>query len=226
MKKQFVIVSVLCFIAIVATACNLFSFMGVETMGSEPPPPPIVQSGLIGVTGTVIGTIDDCAFDGSCALIIESDSTIYTVVYAPGMMMCEGTYDGSAVIGDAVEVYGEFSDETVITICTFPDYYMRVVGTSTPASSPATPPPWDMPFTVTGTVIGTIDDCAFDGICALVVDTDSGVYDVIYAPGMMMCEGSYDGNTLIGDTVEIYGELTEQSTITICTSSDYYINTQ
>ena len=126
MKKQFVIVSVLCFIAIVATACNLFSFMGVETMGSEPPPPPIVQSGLISVTGTVIGTIDDCAFDGICALVVDTDSGVYDVIYAPGMMMCEGTYDGSAVIGDTVEVYGELAEQSTITICTSPDYYINM----------------------------------------------------------------------------------------------------
>ena len=134
MKKQFVIVSVLCFIAMVATACNLFSFIGAEaeTLSSEPPPPiaeevPSAWGVPFRIAGTVIGTIDDCAFDGICALIIDANSVIYNVIYAPGMMMCEGTYDGNAVIGDTVEIYGELDEQIAITICTSPDYYINTL---------------------------------------------------------------------------------------------------
>ncbi|NOK57685.1 MAG: hypothetical protein GFH27_549303n50 [Chloroflexi bacterium AL-W] len=77
---------------------------------------------------------------------------------------------------------------------------------------------------LTGEVVDTIDDCAFDGICAYVVDTDQGQYKAIWAPGMISCEGTMDEHIVVGDTVEIFGEVTEADSISICTNSTYSIH--
>ncbi|MEM8533142.1 MAG: hypothetical protein AAGF95_20015 [Chloroflexota bacterium] len=74
---------------------------------------------------------------------------------------------------------------------------------------------------ITGEVVDTIDDCAFDGICAYVVDTDQGQYKVIWAPGMIPCHGTMDGDIVVGDTVEVFGEVTEADSLSICTDSTY-----
>lgn len=76
---------------------------------------------------------------------------------------------------------------------------------------------------LTGDVVDTIDDCAFDGICAYVIDTDQGQYKVIWAPGMMPCKGTMDDNIVVGATVEVFGEVMEVDSISICTDSTYII---
>lgn len=113
----------------ILSACNLFT-MGVEEVVRPPVSPPspdvVVSMPTIMINGVVTDTIDDCAFDGICALIITSVDIDYTVIYAPGMMLCEGEYDGTATIGDSVGVNGELTGEAnTITICTSPDYFIR-----------------------------------------------------------------------------------------------------
>ena len=74
---------------------------------------------------------------------------------------------------------------------------------------------------LTGEVVDTIDDCAFDGICAYVVDTDQGQYKAIWEPGMIPCEGTMDADIVVGDTIEIFGEVVDTDSISICTDSTY-----
>lgn len=109
-------------------ACNLFTFMGEDVVRPPmPPPPPVDVMPTMMLNGVVTGTVEDCAFDGICALIVTSSDTEYTVIYAPGMMQCEGEYDGNATVGDRVAVNGEFTEEAnTISICTSPDYYIRL----------------------------------------------------------------------------------------------------
>ncbi|MCA9884505.1 MAG: hypothetical protein KC546_02090 [Anaerolineae bacterium] len=82
---------------------------------------------------------------------------------------------------------------------------------------------------ITGPVIDTIDDCAFDGICALAVDTkDYGLVYVIWSEGMTIngCSGQYEGEIGENDEVEAFGQVTELldgTAITICPSADYYV---
>ena len=46
-------------------------------------------------------------------------------------------------------------------------------------------------MTVSGTVVDMVGDCAFDGICSYIVESDSGQYEVIWAEGMMQCLGGF-----------------------------------
>ena len=79
-------------------------------------------------------------------------------------------------------------------------------------------------FTVVAPVIDTIDDCAFDGICALVLDTGAfGEVPAIWASGMIACQGQLEDGIVIGDTVEVYGEVLADNQVTICTAPEYYI---
>ncbi len=86
------------------------------------------------------------------------------------------------------------------------------------------PEPDTIVVNLAGTVTGTIDDCAFDGICAFIIDDKT---EVIWANGMMQCLGSMDNDITIGDQVEVYAEVplntTRGSQVTICTGEEYYI---
>lgn len=77
--------------------------------------------------------------------------------------------------------------------------------------------------TIRGDVVGSIDDCVRDGICAAVLETDSGRVNAIWAQGMLPCEGQMDTNLPTGSTIEVYGEVTEPDAVTICTDPSYYL---
>lgn len=77
--------------------------------------------------------------------------------------------------------------------------------------------------TVQGEVVGTVDDCAFDGICALVLATDAGTVDAIWAEGMMRCEGTLADNLGVGDTVTATGIVREPDALSICPDPSYSI---
>lgn len=78
---------------------------------------------------------------------------------------------------------------------------------------------------LTGTVVGTIDDCAADGICAYVIDTDQGQYNAIWAEGMIPCEGQLADNIGVGDTIEANGQATNADSVSICAAPEYFIRT-
>ncbi len=81
----------------------------------------------------------------------------------------------------------------------------------------------DSEVTVSGTVSGTIDDCAFDGICALVLDVNGETVNVIWAEGMLQCQGQYAGDIAVGDTVDAFGIARDDNSLSICPSPDYYV---
>ncbi len=76
-----------------------------------------------------------------------------------------------------------------------------------------------------GTVVDTVDDCAFDGICAYVVDTDAGAYNVIWSEGMtpVPCQGEIDTAIAVGDTVEFSAEVRTADSVSVCPSADYFV---
>ena len=82
----------------------------------------------------------------------------------------------------------------------------------------------DTEVTISGTVTGTIDDCAFDGICALVVDVAGETVNVIWAEGMLACAGQYDIDIAIGDTVTAYAIARDANSLSICASPAYTIS--
>ena len=103
------------------------------------------------------------------------------------------------------------------------------VSNSVPMSSsdgmPATAGEVETMFT--GTVTGTIDDCAFDGICAFIVNESM---EVIWTNGMMQCMGSMDNDIAVGDNVEVYAGTifndNGSSSFSICSDEEYYIRKQ
>lgn len=87
----------------------------------------------------------------------------------------------------------------------------------------ATPFTVDSEVTVTGAVTGTIDDCAADGICALVLDVNGTTVNAIWAEGMLQCSGEYPGDVAIGETVEVFGVARDGNSLSICPGSEYYV---
>lgn len=76
---------------------------------------------------------------------------------------------------------------------------------------------------LSGTVVDTIGDCAFDGVCAYIVDTDRGQVTAIWSEGMVRCEGSLEQNIAVGDTVDIRAAAIAENRVSICASQDYFI---
>lgn len=91
------------------------------------------------------------------------------------------------------------------------------------------PPMIDGELTIQGTVVEHVHDCAFDGYCYVIVETDEGTqYNVVYAPGMMVCPNpNLDPNLwdlAAGEKVEAYGEVIEDGSILLCNRDVYYLN--
>lgn len=73
------------------------------------------------------------------------------------------------------------------------------------------------PATVEGEVIEIISDCAFDGTCAYILDTDEGQYTVIWADGMTCVNFDAEvDNAAVGDTVRAYAMVESTDTLSIC----------
>lgn len=85
-------------------------------------------------------------------------------------------------------------------------------------------------LTIQGTVTENVHDCAFDGDCYVVVQTDDGgQVNVIYTSGMLLgCPNLNLDPTLwdlaAGERVEAFGEVWNDGSIMVCTRDDYYLN--
>ena len=93
-------------------------------MESQSPVPFIVDD-EVSVTGTVTGTVDDCAFDGNCALVLDVDGSEVIAIWAEGMLRCEGQYEDGLANGDVVEALGIARDTNSLSICPSSQYYIR-----------------------------------------------------------------------------------------------------
>lgn len=82
---------------------------------------------------------------------------------------------------------------------------------------------------VTGEVIEFIGDCAFDGICAYIVETGSGeAVTVIWAEGMSpICQNDPfqggDTDIEVGDSIDSLGRVIDADTTSACGDPSYYI---
>ena len=103
----------------------IYNFQPVETFEAQPPIGGVMSGEETILTGTVTGTIDDCAFDGNCALVLQTEQGEINAVWAEGMVRCEGSYTGDAAIGDFLEIYGVVRDAKTVSICPSADYYIR-----------------------------------------------------------------------------------------------------
>lgn|GEM_PF-2507234 len=219
----------LIFIALTVSACGLFDKDSGETVE------PIGEIGTtITVTGSVIETIDDCVVDGICAFVvqIETDEQI-TVIWSEGdSPNCFNNPfppgDITIETGENIEAYGRIVDAGSISVCGDDSYYILPIlengeqPMNDDSSQQAT-------RQVTGEVVEVISDCAFDGNCAYVVETDSGEQvTVIWAEGMSpICQNDPfqggDTNINVGDSIDSFGRVIDDNTISACGDPSYYI---
>jgi hypothetical protein len=91
------------------------------------------------------------------------------------------------------------------------------------------PPMTANELAIEGVLVEHINDCIFDGICAVVVETaDGSQYTVTYAPGMLICSNpnlpANISEWVVGDQVEAFGEVVEDGSILVCNSDTYFLN--
>jgi hypothetical protein len=98
--------------------------------GPQAPAPEPAPGDEIRFQGTVVDTIDDCAFDGICALVVETDTARHTVVWAEGMRQCAGDYAGGVAVGDQVEVLAAVQDAGSVSICGADSYFIQPLAES------------------------------------------------------------------------------------------------
>jgi len=144
MNKTLRTIPLLILIAFTLSACGLAPFFGSNeqeqvvvtplppsesvdsTDGGLPVPPPMSEpTGELSISGIVTGTVDDCAFDGICALIVEAEDSTYQVNWAEGMMQCMGEYTGDVAVGDTVDVFAATLEPGTLSICSGEQYYIR-----------------------------------------------------------------------------------------------------
>jgi DNA/RNA endonuclease YhcR with UshA esterase domain len=214
---------------LIGSGCS-WLFFGVEEQALDSG-----QLESMTVTGTVVSTIDDCAFDAICAYVLETDAGEVNVIWSEGRTIepCQGTIQPEIQIGDFIEAYGapsDLLDGETITICPDVSYYVSTLMPHDDESDNPTDAPMDdaQVQSVTGTVVGTVDDCAFDGICAYVVDTGAGEVNVIWSEGMTMngCQGEIGPNIQVGDAVEAMGAVStalDGESISVCGDASYYV---
>jgi hypothetical protein len=112
-------------LALIVSACGIFGFTVEEGSVTSSSVTPFAVDTNVAVTGTVVGTIDDCAFDGICALVLDVNGTEVNAIWAEGMTRCEGQYQDDVTLGDTVEAYGIARDSTSLSICPSSEYYIR-----------------------------------------------------------------------------------------------------
>jgi hypothetical protein len=93
--------------------------------GPQAPAPAPAPGDEFQFQGTVVDTIDDCVVDGTCALVVETDTGRYTAVWAEGMRQCAGDFAGGVDIGDEVEVFGSAQEGDRVSICDADTYYIH-----------------------------------------------------------------------------------------------------
>lgn len=197
-----------CLPLIFLAACNLFSLFQEEG-GS-------FMEKDIQLQGTITEEIFDCAFDSFCAYIVDSDSLgPVKVIWSTGRPRCEGSLAPDLKIGDKISVFGRQISPDQVSICAQPDYYIRLQESS---------PFMEQNIQLQGIITGQIFDCIFDGICAYMINSETlGPVTVIWATGMLRCEGILAPDLQIGDKINVFGRQISPDEISICAEPDYYI---
>lgn len=185
------------------------------------------------VTGYIVDFINECPVDGICAYVIETDAgQEVTVIWVEGdSPNCAndpfGLNNGIDIFGaedDYIEAFGTIVNEDTISVCGDDSYYISFIEDTMPENDE------QATRQVTGEIIEVIGDCAFDGNCAYVVETaNSEQITVIWAEGMSpICQndpfnGIGNNNINLGDTIETFGRVIDESTTSACGDEGYYI---
>ena len=125
MIRSFRLLAVFGLFALMTAGCGVFSTFSVEQGSVSRVEAAFTPGEEITVTGTVVGSIDECAFDGNCAHVLNVDGAEVNVIWAQGMMQCQGQYDDGIQMRHIVEAFGVAVDRNSLTICTSPEYYVR-----------------------------------------------------------------------------------------------------
>lgn len=111
------------------TACGLLDFLSNDTNPGIEGESEMQVSRQ--VTGEVIEFIGDCAFDGICAYVVETDSgEAITVIWVEGdSPICQNDPfqggDSDIVVGDSIDSLGRVIDDSTTSACGDPSYYIR-----------------------------------------------------------------------------------------------------
>lgn len=111
------------------TACSLFDFLGNGTESVNEGENDMQSTRQ--VTGDVIELISDCAFDGNCAYVVQTDSgEAVTVIWAEGSSpICQNDPfqggDTDIQVGDSIDSLGRVIDDNTISGCGDLSYYIR-----------------------------------------------------------------------------------------------------
>lgn len=205
---------------LILTACSLDDFF--------PDPVQPTVGGNQTFTGIVVENVPGCTYDADCYFTVETADAIWTVYYSEGRRaptperpVCLENGNAANIAfglfpGDEVRVFARVIDDHTAATCYANDYTIEVL---TPAANVGSE------MTITGVVVDTIEDCVFDGICALVVDAADGRYTVVFSPGEAQCPNfaALDMTIGLGDTVEVFAMVTGNYELFTCPSMTYYI---
>ncbi len=234
MKNIAIVVGTLVLLAIVAIGIYLSFF----TL-TDPEIEIIDQIGEeISITGVVFDNVQEVPADGNNFLMVDTNDGRRIVLYQEGglvpaeqadeqcnqnMIVAQAAQSINA--GDTVEVFGALNAEGNIEVCSNTDYNITVLERAQSEGENAV----SETRQVSGEVVEFISDCAFDGNCAYVVETDAGEQvTVIWAEGSSpICQNDPfnggDTNIEVGDTLDAFGRVIDETTISGCGDSSYYI---
>lgn len=124
MQKKFILAVLLLVASLLISACDVLENLAEQSTGGSPTAATTIGETLT-VSGTVVDTINDCIVDGICAYVVESEGVRYDIIWAEGMLRCEGEYTELS-IGDSVTAFGEVINESGgVSICRSDKYYVR-----------------------------------------------------------------------------------------------------
>ena len=136
------------------------------------------------ITGVVYENVMQVPVDGNNFLMVDVEIGRVLVLYQEGGRvpadMAEQQCNNNPLVaesaqriqaGDTVEIFGvRRTDVYLLDVCSSSDYYINVIQSASDEEED------DMQTTgqVTGTIVDFINDCPVDGICAYVVETETG----------------------------------------------------
>lgn len=198
----------------------------------------IDQTGeTITVTGVVVDNVQEVPADGDNYLLLDTDEGRRIVLYEQGGLFPDDQADQQCnqntlmaleaqtlEAGDTVEVSGALNAEGNVEICSDTAYTITILDRANSQENAVAET-----REVSGEVVEFISDCAFDGNCAYVVETDDGErVTVIWAEGSSpICQNDpFNGGDTdidVGNTIDAFGRVINDNTMSGCGDPSYYI---
>jgi hypothetical protein len=194
------------------------------------------------IRGTITEVIFGIAFDGNNEIILDTEDGSVTVLVMESGFVPEDMRDQvcnkneaanltmqNLQAGDEIEVVGLLRDDGVLSICSDERFTITVLSQveRTPEANFAERP-------ISGTVVENNHECEVDGICYLLVDTESeGQWRVVYGTGERLpMEGQALCNVTneytqaaweveVGAEIDAFGRLRGENEIGLCYEGEY-----